>query len=339
MKKISAIILAAVLMFSLSSAVFADKAQPLKTYDFNAQSKGEIECVSSNGVYFEESFESGIGGREAKDFAYKITAKKQGSQSGSYAYTLTIPTGGESEPIVTAEFDLFSNITANPNAKQSQTPSILLYASDKNILYIKQTAIQSVLESWKSVNSDTSYIGSWAKMALTVNKTAKTADMYMNGVKILNAVSLGSDYTDKAYIKLGWSYWYDAPGDDCFFAVDNIISYAGIMQPDDKITWNNQNGKIGSISDISTGDEISATIDMYNFSGTDKTVTAVFLVRNGAKIVSAKSKRAVVTASEEPTVITADAVEITDTENLDVKYILIDSWENRTPICDAYILK
>ena len=176
-------------------------------------------------------------------------------------------------------------------------------------------------------------------MALTVNKTAKTADMYMNGVKILNGVSLGSDYTDKAYIKLGWSYWYDAPGDDCFFAVDNIISYAGIMQPDDKITWNNQNGKIGSISDISAGDEISAAIDMYNFSGTDKTVTAVFLVRNGAKIVSAKSKRAVVTASEEPTVITADAVEITDTENLDVKYILIDSWENRTPICDAYILK
>ena len=230
MKKLLSVLLTAAIVSVSSFTAFADKSNPLKSYDFNNQDKSEITYSASPAHYFSESFESGIGGKEAQDYAYKITAKQQGSQSGSYSCAVTVPTGGTSDT-VTAEFDLFSNITAKAGAKGGQTPSILLYASDKNILYIKQTAIQSVLESWKSVNSDTSYIGSWTKMALTVNKTAKTADMYMNGVKILNGVSLGSDYTDKAYIKLGWSYWYDAPGDNCFFALDNILTYDGAYVP------------------------------------------------------------------------------------------------------------
>ena len=230
MKKLLSVLLTAAIVSVSSFTAFADKSNPLKSYDFNNQDKGEITYSASPAHYFSESFESGIGGKDAKDYAYKITANKQGSQSGSYSCAVTVPTGGTSDT-VTAEFDLFSNITAKAGAKEGQTPSILLYASDKNILYIKQTAIQSVLESWKNVNSDTSYIGSWAKIALTVNKTAKTADMYMNGVKILNGVFLGSDYTDKAYIKLGWSYWYDAPGDNCFFALDNILTYDGAYVP------------------------------------------------------------------------------------------------------------
>ena len=230
MKKLLSVLLTAAIVSVSSFTAFADKSNPLKSYDFNNQDKGEITYSASPAHYFSESFESGIGGKDAQDYAYKITAKQQGSQSGSYSCTVTVPTGGTSDT-VTAEFDLFSNITAKAGAKGGETPSILLYASDKNILYIKQTAIQSVLESWKSVNSDTSYIGSWAKMALTVNKTAKTADMYMNGVKILNGVSLGSNYTDKAYIMLGWNYWYDAPGDNCFFALDNILTYDGAYVP------------------------------------------------------------------------------------------------------------
>ena len=230
MKKLLSVLLTAAIVSVSSFTAFADKSNPLKSYDFNNQSKGEITYSTSTAGYFSESFESGIGGKDAQDYAYKITANKQGSQSGSFGCTVTVPTGGTSDT-VTAEFDLFSNITAKAGAKGGQTPSILLYASDKNILYIKQTAIQSVLESWKNVNSDTSYIGSWTKMALTVNKTAETSDMYMNGVKILNGVSLGSNYTDKAYIMLGWNYWYDAPGDNCFFALDNILTYDGAYVP------------------------------------------------------------------------------------------------------------
>lgn len=94
------------------------------------------------------------------------------------------------------------------------------------MIWKKLNAIQSELENWKTVYSDADYIGSWAKVAVTVNKPNQSADFYLNGVKLCSGVPLGGDYNDTAYIKLGWSYWYDAPGDNCLFAVDNIISDA-----------------------------------------------------------------------------------------------------------------
>ena len=70
MKKLLSVLLTAAIVSVSSFTAFADKSNPLKSYDFNNQDKGEITYSASPAHYFSESFESGIGGKDAKDYAY-----------------------------------------------------------------------------------------------------------------------------------------------------------------------------------------------------------------------------------------------------------------------------
>lgn len=338
MKKI---LISFVLVFVLLSQgiSYASKSKPNKYYDFENQSAPDITYSGKETQRFVASFEEGAGDREDNGYSYKVHALEHSSTNGNYQYTLSIPLGESDSSVVTTEFDLFFNITANPNAKEKVSPAFLVYLSNVNILWFNPTKSQSVQESWKNLPEPSPYNGVWNRFAITTDKAQGTFSVYFNGVPIVSNVSLPSTYSDDDCIKLEWNYWYNAPGADCWFAFDNVISYDGILTPDDKITWKTENGEIKSLSDITPGEKVSVTYEKYNYDGEDTELTAILLVRNGSKLVSARSKKVFVPVSDEPTIIEAEPVEIADTNGLEIKYVFLNSWEERVPVCKAFSLK
>lgn len=227
MKKLMSIILAVLmLMASLSSVTFADKQNPLNSYDFNNQTADGITS-SSNANYFSLGFEAGIDDKAADDYAYKLTATTHGSTSGSKYYDLIIPTKAPaSDNIVVTEFEMYPSITYKSGAKDSQKPNITIKSSGKVVAYIYVDKIaHSELGGWSAIISEpAAYMNKWSDFKLVVYKEDNTFDLYFNGAKIISKLSLGTT-ADTSTISVGWSYWYDAPGDNCYFALDNVTSY------------------------------------------------------------------------------------------------------------------
>lgn len=329
-----------VLVCSLFSQTvsFASKSNPNMIYDFENQSSGEITYSGKETQRFKTTFETGIGGRDDNGYSHKVYAGTHTANNGSSQYTLTIPTGQSDSSMVTTEFDLYCNITANPDAKDKVVPAFLVYLSNVNILWFNPTTLQSVQESWKRILDSSVYNGLWSKVAITTDRAQGTFTVFMNGEAVISNVALPASFSDSSCIKLEWTYWYNAPGEDCYFAIDNLISYDGILTPDDKITWQTQNGEISSVSEIASGDTVTVSYEKYNYGDQDVELTAVLLVRNGSKLVSARSQKVLVPVAEEPTVIEAAPVEITNTSELEIRYIFLNSWEERIPLCEAYTL-
>lgn len=195
--------------------------------DFNSGDSEKITAVAEPQRYFKQSYEDEIGGRSKGDYAYKIFANQQGSQSGKFGYTMKIAIPQSNSEIVTAEFDLFDGITGKTNAKQNQIPYIVISSSDTSVLYMYSNSISGI--NWTNIGLGgyTEHLGKWIRIALSVDRRNKTYDLYMNGNKICDSLSMGEDYIDNSEIKLELAYYYDAPGENCFIAVDNVRCYEG----------------------------------------------------------------------------------------------------------------
>ncbi len=331
------LILIQCIMLSPLGAI-ASKSKPNMVYDFEGQASEGITVAGKETQRFKSTFETGIGGREDNGYSYKAFAGEHTGTSGNSIYTVTIPIGTSESSVVTTEFDLYCNISANPTAKEKVVPALLIYVSNVNILWLTTQNMNSPQEGWKKLMMSEAYNNSWNRFAVKTDKAQRTCSAYFNGEQIVSNIPLPDTYTDSSCIKLEWSYWYNAPGPDCFFAFDNIISYDGILTPDDTITWKTQNGEIKSLSEIAPGDMLSVSYEKYNYSDEDTELTAILLVRNGSKLISARSQRVNVPSLVEPTVIESTPVEITDTSGLEVKLIFLNSWEERIPLCEAYAL-
>ncbi|MBO5369676.1 MAG: hypothetical protein J6B23_03245 [Clostridia bacterium] len=228
MKKLISIVLT-VLMLTTSFATisFAGKDSPLNAYDFNNQNAENI-TLTTNANYYTVSYESAIDGKSADDYAYKFTATKHGSTSGSKAMYIDIPTNASNaDNIVFTEFELFPHITSNPSAKQGQTPYVVIKSSGKQLIYIRTTAIaHSALGGWGNiVPQPASYMNKWSKYSIAINPKDNTFNFYINGVEMAAGISLGTT-ADLSTLSVGWEYYYDAPGDDCYFAIDNVLCYS-----------------------------------------------------------------------------------------------------------------
>lgn len=228
MKKLISIILT-VLMLASSFATnsFAGKENSNNFYDFNNQTSEGI-TLNTNANYYSVGFEAGIGGKSSDDYAYKFVAEKHDSTSGSKAMYMDIPTKFQNgDNIAYTEFELYSSVTGKPSAKDGQTPYIVIKSSGKQLVYIRTRGIEhGAVGGWGKIetNPDT-FMNKWTDFAVAVNKTDNTVALYINGAVAASGISLGTT-ADLSTLSVGWEYFYDAPGDDCWFAIDNINCYS-----------------------------------------------------------------------------------------------------------------
>ena len=115
-----------------------------------------------------------------------------------------------------------------------------------------------------------------------------------------------------------------------YAAEDLIFSDVNIYCGDKKILFPSQ---------TLSGDPISAKLKIQNKSGENQSFTIVVTIRNCGKIASIKSKKFEIAPGAEDIINSEVLGSVRDTQNLEIKCMIISSWEDRTPLVSAHTVK
>lgn len=97
--------------------------------------------------------------------------------------------------------------------------------------------------------------------------------------------------------------------------------------------------KILFVSQLFENDVVSAALNVKNRSGENQSFTIVVTIRNCGKIASIKSKKFEIAPGAEDIINSEVLGSVRDTQNLEIKCMIISSWEDGTPLIGAYTLK
>ena len=97
--------------------------------------------------------------------------------------------------------------------------------------------------------------------------------------------------------------------------------------------------KILFVSQLFENDVVSAALNVKNRSGENQSFTLVMIIRNNGKLSSIESKKIEIAHDKSETIISEPLGTVSNTRDLEIKYMIISSWEEGTPLIGAYTLK
>lgn len=227
-RKLAALILSTALFAAATpfTAVYSEAA-PL-SIGFEAESDYSVSNTRPDLMTAELA--GGLGGKSENDKALKLSSKMTDETTGRKMLTASVPISVDYGNEITTAFQFYTNLTSKEGS--SQMPTFEVSLKDENgksarLIFVKKTQIVAGV-NWTPIISGNACENQWNTYAVSIDKTTKSASFYLNGAKAatLDTV-LPEEFSVPASVDLSLDYWYDAPGENCYAAADNLEVYSG----------------------------------------------------------------------------------------------------------------
>ena len=227
-RKLAALILSTALFAATIplSAVYGEAA-PL-SIGFENESDFSISNTRPELMSYELA--GGIGGKQENDKALKLSSKQTDETTEYKALTASVPVSKNYGNNITTAFQFYTNLTSRTGSAQMPTLEVSLKdvsGKSARLIYVKKTQVVAGTK-WTSITSGNSFENQWNTYAVSIDMTTNIAAFYLNGVKAATLDTLlPENFSAPASVEFSLNYWYDAPGENCFAAVDNLELYSG----------------------------------------------------------------------------------------------------------------
>ncbi len=227
-RKLAALILSTALFAATIplSAVYGEAA-PL-SIGFENESDFSISNTRPELMSYELA--GGIGEKQENDKALKLSSKQTDETTGYKALTASVPVSKNYGNNITTAFQFYTNLTSRTGSAQMPTLEVSLKdvsGKSARLIYVKKTQVVAGTK-WTSITSGNSFENQWNTYAVSIDMTTNIAAFYLNGVKAATLDTLlPENFSAPASVEFSLNYWYDAPGENCFAAVDNLELYSG----------------------------------------------------------------------------------------------------------------